>query len=76
MLKFRSVSKLNPSTGKSFQVALAVRANGCVDFYSDFVLVNEYMNAKLQCVDIESAIDQFYLKFVRKSDTITSDNSI
>ena len=72
MLKFRSVSKLNPCTKKYFQVALAVRVNGCVDFYSDFVLVNEYMNVKLQCVDIESAIDQFYLKFVRKSDTITS----
>ena len=33
------------------------------------MLVNEYINPQLQCVDIETDFNQFYLKFVKKSDS-------
>ena len=64
LIKFRSVSKINQKTGRRYQVAVAVRENGRVEFYSDFVLVNEYMNPKIQCVNIDSGQDSFNMKFV------------
>ena len=44
---------------------MAIRENGRLEVYSDFILVNEYINPYYQCVDIESGQDEFYMKFVR-----------
>ena len=44
-----------------------MRENGRFEVYSDFMLVNEYINPKLQCVDVETDFNQFVLKFVEKS---------
>ena len=68
LLKYRSVSKRNPKTGGYSQLAVAIRENGRVEFFSDFVLVNEYTNPKLQCVDVLTDFRQFYLKFVMNAD--------
>ena len=73
LLKFRTTTKTNPKTNKRYQVGLAVRENGRLEVYTDFILVNEFMNPMRQCVDIESGADKFYMKFVLKSDEIHSD---
>ena len=63
LVKYRSVAKTDTKTGKGYQVAIVVRQNGRVEFYSDFMLVNEYFNTNVQCVDVETDFHQFYLKF-------------
>ena len=70
LLKYRSVCKYNPVTKKKYQVGIVVRENGRVEFYSDFILVNEYYNPKLQCVDIATDFNQFFLKFVKNAHEI------
>ena len=35
------------------------------------MLVNEYLNPMLQCVDIETDFDQFVFKFVKNSEQVT-----
>ena len=42
-----------------------MRQNGRLEVYADFMLVNEYINPQLQCVDVETDFNQFYLKFVK-----------
>ena len=48
-----------------------MRENGRFEVYSDFVLVNEYSNPKLQCVDVETDFEKFVLKFVKDADQVT-----
>ena len=55
---------MDPGTKKFYQVGIVVRASGRFEVYSDFVLVHEYYNNQLQCVDIETDFNSFYLKFV------------
>ena len=64
LVKYRSVSHMDPGTKKFYQVGIVVRASGRFEVYSDFVLVHEYYNNQLQCVDIETDFNSFYLKFV------------
>ena len=68
LIKYRSVAKLDYSTGKNYQISLVLRENGRFEVYSDFMLVNEYLNPMLQCVDIETDFDQFVFKFVKNSE--------
>ena len=65
LLKYRSIAKVDAKTNKNYQVGLALRENGSFEVYSDFMLVNEYTNPQLQCVDIESDFEQFHFKFVK-----------
>lgn len=76
LIKYRSVCKTNPSNGKKYQVALVVRENGRFEVYADFILVNEYTNPKLQCVDIATDFNQFYLKFVKHADRVTANTKL
>ena len=73
LLKFRSVAKteIDPITGRKirYQVAIAVRQNGRIEVYSDFMLVDEYYKPEHQCVDVETNFNQFFLKMVKKCDT-------
>ena len=50
-------------------IGLVLRENGRFEVYSDFILVNQYFNPSLQCVDMETDFDQFYLKFVQTDRT-------
>ena len=50
-----------------------MRENGRFEVYSDFVLVNEYSNPKLQCVDVETDFEKFVLKFVKNADKVDKD---
>ena len=43
LVKYRSVAKTDPK-GKKYQVGIAMRENGRFEVYSDFMLVNEYIN--------------------------------
>ena len=64
LLKYRAVAKTEPGEGgKRYSVGLVLRDNGRFEVYSDFMLVNEYINPQLQCVDIETDFNDFYLKF-------------
>ena len=76
LLKLRSVSKVDPKTKKTYQVSVAVRENGRFEVYSDFMLVHEYYDPKLQCVDIETDFNQFYLKFVKNADQVANDSNL
>ena len=64
LLKFRSVAKFNPETGKYSQISLVVRQNGRFEVYSDFMLVSSHYDPQYQCVDVETDFSQYYLKFV------------
>ena len=44
LIKFRSVIKKDARTGKKYQIGLVLRQNGRFEVYSDFMLVNEYLN--------------------------------
>lgn len=48
-----------------------MRENGRFEVYSDFMLVSEYHNPQLQCVDIETDFNQFFLKFVKNSHMVS-----
>ena len=76
LIKYRSVCKINPSNGKKYQVAIVLRENGRFEVYSDFLLVNEHYNHSLQCVDIATDFNQFYLKFVKNADSVTEDHTV
>jgi len=39
LLKYRSVAKIDPETGKFYQVGIVLRENGRYEIYSDFMLV-------------------------------------
>ena len=47
LVKYRSVCKINGKTNKMYQVGIVVRENGRVEFYADYILVNEYYNPRL-----------------------------
>ena len=74
LIKYRSVSKVSPETNNRYQIGLVLRENGRFEVYSDFILVNQYFNPSLQCVDIETDFDQFYLKFVEADRTMSAPN--
>ena len=54
---------------------MVLRENGRFEVYSDFILVNEYYNHELQCVDIATDFNEFYFKFVDKSHLVTPTNT-
>lgn len=70
LIKFRCVVKFDQKLQKHYQIGIAVRLNGRIEIYSDFMLVNEYINPQLQCVDVETDFNQFYFKFVKNCDEI------
>ena len=53
-------------------MGIAVRESGRFDVYSDFILVYSFFDPDLQCVDIETDFNMFYLKFVKNSLNIKS----
>ena len=63
ILKFRSVAKIDASNGKRYNLSIALRENGRLEVYSNFVLVNDYYNPMMQVVDIETDFYMFYIKF-------------
>lgn len=74
LLKFRSVAKteINPVTREHtrYQVGIAIRENGKIEVYSDFILVDEYYDPDHQCVDIETNFNSFYLKMVKNCSSV------
>ena len=52
-------------------MGIVLRENGRFEVYADFILVNEYTNPRLQCVDIDTDFDKFVLKFVKNADQVT-----
>ena len=75
LTKFRSISKINDKTNKRYHVGIVLRENGRFEVYSDFILVNEYYNHQLQCIDISTDFNSFFLKFVENSHQVTRDNA-
>lgn len=71
LIKYRTISKMSGSSGKRYQIGVVLRENGRFEIYSDFILVNQYYNHELQCVDISTDFDQFYFKFVEDSHLVT-----
>ena len=47
LVKFRSVAKYDQILKKSYQIGIVLRKNGRIEVYSDFMLVNEYVNPLL-----------------------------
>ena len=52
--------------GKGYMVGTVLRDNGRIEFYSDFMLVEEYYRKNKPCVDIETDATIFYYKFKEK----------
>ena len=50
--------------GKGYMVGTVLRKNGRIEFYSDFMLVEEYYEHDKPCVDIETDAEIFYYKFL------------
>ena len=71
LLKYRAVAKYDPETKTKYQVGIVLRENGRFEVYSDFMLVREYQNSQLQCVDVETDFNQFFFKFVKNSDQVS-----
>ena len=49
--------------GKLYMVGLVLREDNCIEFYSDFMLVNEYEDPNLPCIDIDCDFNLFYFRF-------------
>lgn len=71
LLKYRSITKFDVRKEKYYQVGLVLRENGKFEVYSDFMLVSERLDPLIQCVDIETDFNQFFLKFVKNCDKVT-----
>ena len=65
LLKFRSSATIDPDSHKWAHVGLALRENGCVEFYSEFIYVDQLNEAAHECVDVEVGHNNFYFKFVK-----------
>ena len=52
--------------GKGYMVGTVLRANGRIEFYSDFMLVEEHFDQDRPCVDIETDAELFYYKFLEQ----------
>ena len=76
LVKYRSITKTNGKTNKKYQVGVVVRENGRIEFYSDFILVNEYFNPYKQCVDVATDFNQFFLKFVTNSKLLDENSTV
>ena len=74
LLKYRAIPKRDVKTGLWYHVALALRMNGRVEVYSDFRLVHEFYDACNQIVDIETDLNQFYIKVVKDSQSVTPES--
>ena len=72
LLKFRSVAKVDPKTGKHYSVSIGLRESGLFEVYSDYMLVYDYLNPLMHAVDIETDFNQFYIKFCTNVDEISS----
>lgn len=59
LLKYKSVMR-ETEEGKLYMVGLVLRADGGIEFYSDFMLVNEFYDAKRPCKDIDCDFNLFY----------------
>ena len=75
LLKYRAICKTQAETGKKYSIGVVVRENGRFEVYSDFILVNQYYNYQLQCVDISTDFNSFYFKFVENSHLVTSETA-
>ena len=76
LLKYRSISKKDPTTQKNFQVGIVLRENGRFEVYADFMLVAEHIDLKRQCVDIDTDFNQFYFKFVINSHVVEEGDDV
>ena len=71
LLRFRSIASIDiHSQNKTYNVAIAVRQNGRWEVYADFMLVYVSYDIKMQCVDVLTDFNCFYLKFVKGSHLI------
>ena len=75
VVKYRAVAKIDPKTSTNYHVGLVLRESGRLEVYSDFMLVNVYMDPELQCVDIETDFNQFYFKLVKNSHLVTQEDT-
>ena len=51
--KFKHANGLTPD-GKHYSVAIVLRKNGRIEFYSDYMLVHEFYDKQKICVDIKT----------------------
>lgn len=72
LIKFRSVARTDPETGKHSQLSLVVRQNGRFEVYYDFMLVSNFEDRNYQCVDVLTDFNQFFLKFATDVDKVSS----
>ena len=69
--KYRGLSALSENSGKRYHIGVVLRQNGRFEVYYDYILVNEYYNNQLQCVDVATDFNKFYFKFVKDSHLVT-----
>ena len=62
--KYRYTIKRSKRTDKLYHVGIVLRENGKVEIYSDFMEVSQYYNPLMPCVDIETTMDDFFIKCV------------
>lgn len=67
LLKFRATAKYDDDLGQWSQVGLALREDGSVEVYADFIYADKIYDEESQCVDIESGNRSFFFKMVRNS---------
>ena len=73
LLKFRSAASQDSVTGKWYFVGIALRENGRVEIYSDFIYVDQFHDPNMQCVDIETGSFNFYFKMVKNARNVTNE---
>ena len=65
LVKYKSIMR-ETDDGKLYMVGLVLRADGALEFYSDFMIVNEFFESNKQCIDIDCDFNFFYFRFKNK----------
>ena len=65
LVKYKSVMR-ETEDGKLYMVGLVLRADGGIEFYSDFMLVSEFYEPAKPCIDIDCDFNLFYFRFENK----------
>ena len=71
LIKYNYIIKTDGKTDKNYHIGIVARENGRFEVYADYILVNEYYNPTLQCVDIKTDFNKFFLKFVNNAHLVT-----
>ena len=76
LVKFRATASKDEVTGQWSVIGLALRLDGSVEVYADFIYADRIYDETRQCVDIEVGNRSFFFKMERNQQTLQEGEDI